>query len=202
MFTVALQLQPGEALASWDPQGMRLRLTAPSAPPAGEKAAIQIGVAGSEVAAKVVGTVKRVTRIGVRYGLELVPDAESMRAVKLVLAAARGERVDFSRRPARYLVRLPATVTLRDSSRFVMTTESVSEGGCGLSWSGRPPDVGQVLRVRLDATPRAAENQGAVCWTAPSATSALAGVQFAGSRAPPAWAALVAALARSGAPRA
>jgi hypothetical protein len=199
---VACQLRPAEMLDSWSARTQTLVVRAPGAPEAGEAFSVRIELAGGHIRAKVAGAVKAVRREPGCYAVELAPDAEGQRAVQMLLSAARGEPVPFARRPTRYLIRLPATVSFRNASRILATTESVSEGGCGLAWSAEPPEVGQVLRVRLDGGPRAAENQGAVCWSSAAPPRSLAGVQFAGSRAPAAWSAFVAAVARSGAPKA
>jgi hypothetical protein len=202
MRAATCKLKPAEMLAAWDPEAQRLHLRAPSSVAPGDRATFCIELVGSQVLASVAGAVLGVVRDGGSLEIELAPDGESRGAVRMLLAAARGERVPFSRRPPRYLIRLPATVSFRDTSRVLATTESVSEGGCGLAWSGRPPEVGRVLRVRLEGGPRPAENQGAVCWSTVAPAQSLAGVQFAGSRAPAAWSAFVAAVARSGAPQA
>jgi hypothetical protein len=202
MFDFSFQLRPAEMIAAWRPLTERLQLRWRAAPRPGERVALRIEITGSPVAARVVGTVLGLRPEEEHHGLELAPDAGSLGAIGMLLAAARGEPVRFSRRPPRYLVQLPVAVSFRDAPGIRATTESVSEGGCALAWSGQPPTVGRVVRVRLDGGPAVAENQGAICWSAPASASSLAGVQFAGSRAPPAWSALVAAVARSGAIRA
>lgn len=202
MFTGTYRLEPSGMLASWEPRRKRLRLRGPTAPGAGARADVRLQIVGTLVVAKVAGQVVAVESDGAGYRFELAPEAESLRAIRMLVAAARGETVPYLTRPPRYLVRLPATITFPDARRILATTESVSEGGCGLAWSGAPPDVGQALRIRLEGGPRPAENLGAVCWNSLAPHAALTGVQFAGAHPPGAWTALVAALARSGAPRA
>jgi hypothetical protein len=203
MFTGVYRLEPAQMLSAWEPRTQRLRLPGPIARRPGTRAELRIEIAGIQVLASVAGTVTAVHHgEDEDDGFELAPDAESLRAVGMLVAAAKGEPVKFARRPPRYVVRLPATVSFPDSRRVLATTESVSEGGCGLAWSGRPPEVGQALRVRLEGGPRPAENLGTVCWSSVAPHATLTGVQFVGAHAPQAWLALVATLARGGAPRA
>jgi len=203
MLTGVYRLEPAEVLAAWDPRAQRLRCPGPTTRRPGARAEVRIEIAGSHVLANVAGTIAAVYQDEDEGdSFDLAPDAESLRAVGMLLAAARGEPVKFAPRPPRYVVRLPATVSFPDARRVLATTESVSEGGCGLAWSGRPPEVGQALRVRLEGAPRPAENQGTVCWSSPAPHGVLTGVQFSGAHAPQAWLQLVAALAKSGAPRA
>lgn len=202
MFTGVFRLEPAEMLASWEPGRQRLRLRGTAPPSAGARADLRLQIVGSPVAAKVAGEVVAVESDEDGPRFELAPEAESLRAIRMLIAAAKGETVPFLVRPPRYLVRLPATVSFPDARRILATAESVSEGGCGLAWSSEPPEVGQALRIRLEGGPRPAENLGAVCWSSFAPHAALTGIQFAGAHPPGAWTALVAALARSGAPKA
>lgn len=204
MFTGVYRLEPADMLSAWEPRTQRLRLPGPLPRRPGNRAELRIEIAGAQLLARVAGTVTAVHHgeDEGQDGFELAPDAESLRAVGMLLSAAKGEPMKFARRPPRYVVRLPATVSFPDARKVLATTESVSEGGCGLSWSGRPPEVGQALRVRLEGGPRPAENLGTVCWSSVAPNAALTGVQFVGTHAPQAWLALVATLARGGAPRA
>jgi hypothetical protein len=199
MFDASYSLAPSALLAAWRPDAQRLRLGAQAATRARERATVRIRLDGSAVEATVVGTVTEVRPAAGRFEVEVAPDAASLPLVRLLLAAARSQAGLVSRRPPRWLVRLPATATLRDASTVRVSTVSVSEGGCGLDWAAPPPAVGQVLRIQVGAGGLLGENRGAVCWRSPLEPTV--GVQFAG-RAPSAWSALVAQVARSGAPRA
>lgn len=201
MFDASFSLQPSELLAAWRPQTLRLHLAARALPRARERATLRIDLARSPVAATVVGTVVAVRQAGGRCDFEVAPDAACLPVVRKLLAAARSQAGLIAPRPPRYLVRLPATATLRDSSTVKVTTVSLSEGGCGLAWSEPPPAVGQVLRVRVGVGSLLGENRGSVCWRSSPAPEPTVGVQFAG-RSPSGWSAIVAQVARSGAPRA
>ena len=80
-----------------------------------------------------------------------------------------------------------------------MTTFSVSEGGCGLAWSGPVPSIGVPVDVRLGAGKLAASFRGEVCWTVQSGRTATVGVRFvAGARST--WAMMLTDVKHSGAP--
>jgi hypothetical protein len=202
MFAAGLRLVPAQMLEAWRPEESLLRLRSERAPAPQDRAAVRIELIGRPEAATVVGTVIGVQRGAAGHSFELAPDPESLGAIRLLLAASRGEDVRFHPRPARYLVRLPATVSFWNAARILMTTFSVSEGGCGLCWSGPLPTVGQELRLRVEASPRAAVIPGVICWRESSRPNSTAGVRLTGNLATSAWPALVADLARSGVPRA
>jgi len=199
MFDAHYTLPPNALLSAWRPETLRLLLAARTAARPREPATVRIRLEGSGVGATVVGTVTGVHAASGRFDVEVAPDASSLPLVRLLLAAARRQAGLVARRPPRWLVRLPATASLRDASTVRVSTLSVSEGGCGLDWPAPPPPVGQVLRVQVGIGALLGENRGAVCWR--SELEPTVGVQFAG-RAPSAWAALVAQVARGGAPRA
>jgi hypothetical protein len=199
MFDASYTLPPTAFLSAWQPETLRLRLGARAAARARDRAAVRIRLEGSAVEATVVGTVAEVRPAAGRFEVDVAPDAASLSLVRLLLAAARSQAGLVARRPPRWRVRLPATVTLRDASTVRVSTVSVSDGGCGLDWAAPPPDVGQVLRIQVGVGALLGENRGAVCWRSPLEPTV--GVQFAG-RAPGGWAALIAQLARGGAPRA
>jgi hypothetical protein len=202
MFAAAFVLEPEEMLGAWRPEPLLLELISAEPPQLRDRAAVRIEVSGRSVAATVVGTVLSVLRDRSGYSFGLAPDADSMSAVRLLLAAARGENVPFRARATRYLVRLPTTVSFWNAARISMTTFSVSVGGCGLNWSGPLPSVGQAIRLRVEGTTHAAVNQGVIRWRSHSHPASTAGVQIIGSPASGAWPQLVAELARGGAPRA
>jgi len=201
MFDASYSLRPQELLAAWRPETLRLRLAARVLPRRRDRSTLRVDLAGSQVAATVVGTVMDVARAGAGYEVEVAPDAACLPAVRMLLAAARNQAGLVARRPPRYLVRLPATATLRDSSTVKVTTVSLSEGGCGLAWSEPLPPVGQVLRLRVGVGSLLGENRGSICWRSALPSEPNVGVQFAG-RSPSTWSAIVAQLVRAGAPRA
>jgi hypothetical protein len=81
-----------------------------------------------------------------------------------------------------------------------MTTYCISEGGCGLKWSGPLPSVGQELGIRLATGVRVEGARGTICWLNPSGPSANAGVRLELTSTSGAWGRMFAEVARSGAP--
>jgi hypothetical protein len=195
-------LTPEELLAAWRPDTLRLTVPVEAPPRLGQRAALRLRLAGIGARSTVVGAVASVHALGRRHRVELAPEEAGLRAVRFLLAAARGEHRALQERAPRFLVRLPVVVAT-ESGEQLMTTWSVSEGGCGLSWSGPPPAVGRQLRLRLGPRARASDVWGVVCWSAPAGRSATAGLRLASSDpVPPAWQELLAEAARRGAPRA
>lgn len=199
MFKTNVVLEPPEMLGAWRAETARLLLPTIAAPPVRQKAAVRIQLAGRPVAATVVGTVVSAHGDGRLHRIELAPDADSLGAVRLLLAAARGEPVPFLKRSMRYLVRLPVVVAAGGSDLY-MTTYCISEGGCGLKWSGPLPSVGQELGIRLATGARVEGVRGTVCWLNPSGPSANAGVRLELGSTAGAWGRMFAEVARSGAP--
>ena len=202
MFSTHVTLQPAEMLAAWRESTVRLVLLTSAAPRLGQEAAVRIQLRGHAAAATVVGTVVSLAGQGAAWRVELAPGARSLSAVRMLLAAARGEPMSYMERSPRYLVRLPVTVG-SEQGEVYMTTACVSEGGCELRWSGPPPAVGQGLRLRFRAGVRPTEVQGQVCWLDASRRGSTVGVQFAEARDTSSpWSAVFAEVVKSGAPRA
>jgi hypothetical protein len=198
MFKVAISLQPSEMIGAWRGDTTRLLLPTAAAPQLRQKAAVRIQLAGQPVGATIVGTVVSAHGEGRNHRIELAPDGDSMRAVRMLLAAAKGEPVPFMQRAMRYLVRLPVAVAWGGGDVY-MTTFCISEGGCGLKWSGPSPKVGQRLRLRFGVGRAATEVQGSICWLA-TGGSPTVGVRFEAGSATAAWGRMFADVARSGAP--
>jgi hypothetical protein len=200
MTCLAIALQPSELLEAWRQETGRLLLPAPQGAGLREKAAVRIQLEGKGVVATVVGTVVSAHQDGRGHRIELAPDAESLRAIRLLSAAARGESIRFLNRPPRYRARLPAFVDW-EGARVYMATFSVSEAGCGLLWSGSLPTVGHPLHLRLGAGPHVAEFRGVVCWVRSERPNATVGVRLIAGRSPGAvWQGLLLDARRSGAP--
>jgi hypothetical protein len=69
-----------------------------------------------------------------------------------------------------------------------MDTVSVSGDGCALRWSGRKPEAGEPVALRIGAGPRATDLEGVVRWvTSRQAQVAAVGVAFAGGAARIGW---------------
>jgi hypothetical protein len=202
MFKTNVVLEPSEMLTAWRAETARLVLPTLAAPQLRQKAAVRIQIAGRPVGATIVGTIVSAHGDGRQHRIELAPDADSMRAIRLLLSAARGEPIPYMKRSLRYLVRLPVVVAAGGSDVY-MNTFCVSEGGCGLKWSGPLPSVGQQLAIRLAAGARAEGVRGTVCWLSPSGPSPSAGVRLElDPAASVVWSRMFAEVARSGAPAA
>jgi len=198
MLDQSFSLQPAELLAAWRPRELRLHLTVRAPPRPRDRATLRIALTGSE-AHTVLGTIAGIVPGSDGFQIAVAPDAACMPEIRKLLYSARG-LAGLLRRPPRWLARLPATATLRESAEAVVTTTSLSAGGCGLSWSD-PPAVGRVLRLQVSVGALVGENRGSVCWRSPGSGPGSVGVQFAG-RPPASWAAVVAEVVKGGAPRA
>lgn len=200
MFKVNVALDPAQMLDAWRADTSRLLLPTAAAPRLRQKAAVRIQLAGRPAVSTVVGTIVSVHAEGRGHRIELAPDAESLRAVRVLLAAARGEPVAFMKRSKRYLVRLPVVVASGGSDLY-MTTFCISEAGCGLKWSGPLPAIGQRVTLRLATTGHNQGLRGTVRWLTSSGTLHSAGVRFdLGAAAMASWSRTFAEVARSGAP--
>jgi PilZ domain len=195
---VDVPLRPDELVEAWRPDSRRLLLPTREPLRLQQKVAARISVVGLGVSATISGRVVSASRHGSHYRIELAPDEISVRAVERLLSVARGEPFDYPPRAPRFLAALPAVVSGPAGTTY-MTTFSVSEKGCGLSWSGRLPAVGAPMDVRLGAGSRAASLRGVVCWTAQLGRTATVGVRFlAGAR--DVWGTLLTDVKSSGAP--
>ncbi len=196
---VDVPLRPDELVAAWRPDSRRLQLGMATPAKLQQRLTVRLSLLGPGAAATITGRVVSASRNGALHRIELVPDDTRLAAVERLLAIARGERIRYQPRAPRLLATIPAIVYGPAGPTF-MTTFSVSENGCGLTWSGPVgvPQVGVVLDVRLGAGSRAAAFHSVVCWTAPGRTSTV-GMKFvAGAKV--AWSMMLADLKRSGAP--
>jgi hypothetical protein len=164
MRQVTLQLHSDEWLASWRQATSRLLLRVPEAARLNERLAVRVQFADQFAAATVTGTAVGVERQEGGSGVELAPDAEGLRAVRLLCAAARGEHIRFLERAPRYQIKVPVYV-LWHGERFLTSTLSISDGGCALRWAGPPPGAGQRLDLRIGAGRLAHVVRGVVCWS-------------------------------------
>lgn len=202
MVNFAVRLPAKEWLEAWRPQTVRVIVPAPFAPRLRDKAAVRVQLAGTPVAATLVGTVLGIHRTDGHPLVELHPDADSLPAIRMLVAAARGQEPRFLQRPIRFLVRMPVVVEWNGAGVYANTT-TISEKGCAVRWAGTRPTVGQSVRLRVGSGARAADIPGVVCWSSGGTSGSLAGVRFAERGAPnTVWAGVLAEALRSGAPQA
>ncbi len=199
LLSIDVRLRPDELLAAWRTDSRRLVLQTREPLRAGQRVAARITAVGPGAAATITGRVTSVSRSEGLHRLELAPDDTRLRALEHLLAVARGEPVRHQPRTPRLLATLPAIVH-GPAGPVYMTTFSVSENGCGLSWSGPvPAAVGATVDIRLGAGGQAVTFRSVVCWTARSGSANTAGVRFvAGARE--AWALMLSEARRAGAP--
>jgi len=199
MRNVTLQVPSGEWLASsWRQETSRLLVHLPAVPPLRDRIAVQVRFADLPARATVVGTAVSVQKTSPGCRVEIAPAVESMRAVHMLCAVARGEQVSFRSRAVRYLVSLPAIVSW-NGGRLLTSAFSVSEQGCGLRWPGHPPSIGAALSLRLGAGRQAHEFRAVVCWSEPGGTAKVGLRLFTLESVRLAWRRFLAEVERSGA---
>ena len=193
-----LRMQPEELLAAWRPGVGRLLATTRAPVRREQRLVVRLVLAGTDVAVTLAGRVASATLRDGEVRFELVPDETRVRALERLVEIARGAAVTYPPRSPRCLAAMPAVVGGPAGATY-MNTFSVSEQGCGLTWSGPVPPVGAPMEVRLGAGKQVASVRGVVCWTARSGRASTVGVRFvAGHTA--AWATMFQDLRRAGAP--
>jgi hypothetical protein len=193
-----LVLRPYELIAAWRPASRTLSLVIREPVSKRQRVQARISILGMGVAATITGRAKAVRSHPVGVEADVEPDELRLRAMERLVEIAGGERVAYQQRAPRLLAAVPAVI---ESHRgpTLMSTFSVSPGGCGLAWSGPMPDIGSPMEIRLGAGRVVASFCGEVCWTAPSGRGPTVGLQFAaGDRRT--WAKILAELQRAGAP--
>jgi PilZ domain len=193
---ITLRLQPAAWLAAWREETGHIHLPVSAPPKVKQAVALRVLLAEPLVGATVTGSVLDVTREEALHRIEIEPDRQSLRAVGLLTAAARGEPVNFRERPLRLMTRLPVVVACNGVVSY-MTATSISEGGCALRWSGAFPPVGQQLELRFGMGGAPARLRGAVRWIRSDPPAV--GVSFR-SKGGAAWASLLAEAVKAGAP--
>lgn len=177
MFSV-IRLTATEWLAAYRNDGSRLQLPMPVAPQLGQRVAVRLKLVAPAVEATVVGVTASVSRSGDHHRVELVTDADSLQAVRMLATAARGGNpAGLIPRAVRYLMKVPVLVPWNGGEVYA-TTLSVSSGGCALRWAGPPPPEGTRLRLRLGPSPRSVALVGEVVWVRPGGPASTAGVRF------------------------
>lgn len=198
MHTYQVEFTPSGLLAAWRPRTAHLLFDAPASPRLGARCAARLRLEGSGLGATVLGQVESVLRSSEGHRVEFAPDPSGQQAVKLLVDAAQGRAVRFQRRAPRLAARLPAV--LRSHGLRYTQTLSVSGDGCGLRWSGRPPEPGEPVVLRLGAGPLATTVDGLVRWVAATGSQAAVGVAFVAGESPIGWLRWLDKLQEAGAP--
>jgi len=142
----------------------------------GRRAAVKVSGPGS-VMAPLTGAITDVQPLGSEFSVEIKVDEYQRSALKRILKSLQ-TGVDLPKaRASRYRLTLPAVVSSQKGSTY-MTTFSVSRGGCGLAWSGAPPEIDSVLQVRLGSGKASAMLRARVCWVQEHAGRQMVGVRF------------------------
>lgn len=154
------------------------RLVVPALAPVGRGRRVALLVSGAGRASlTVTGLVAAVSPAGGAYSVEVVVDPERHALVGRVQDFLHGRAEMPKVRAPRYRLALPAAVCSRTGYVY-MTTSSVSQGGCGLAWSGPAPRPGSGLHIRLGGGPRAAAFRAMVCWVQDGKGGLRVGVRF------------------------
>jgi len=201
MTNLLVRMSPADWLADWRSERSRLLLPAAVPPRLGERVAARVQLAGLTAVATVLGKVVSVHRTDAGHRLEMVPEAESLPAIAMLSAAARGEPLRFVPRPTRYLVKLPVVVPWGGAQVFT-NTFCISPGGCAVRWNGPTLRVGQPIQLRVGAGSRSSGVRGIVCWSDGSGSSQRAGVRFLQNGSSNDWRLLIDDAVRTGAPQA
>ena len=204
MIQYDVTMTSSELTGAWRPATHRLYVEVPGLPPRlGGLMAARVRLTDRTMVSTVVGSVVSLHKHGSQHRVELAPSDAGQRAMAMLLSAARGTAVQFHQRSPRYLARLPVVVATEGGGELLMTTFSISARGCGLSWSGPPPDIGKTVRLRLRPRTRQTDVWAVVRWAGRAGQGVKAGVGLLQDAPPPAvWTELFDSTARSGAPRA
>ncbi len=205
MHSIALNLEPAQYLSGWRAEAGSLFLPALSESRVGEEVAVRVGIYGQPIRATLFGKVALVRRMGrpsLPPGVDLALDRASIPAARFLAMAARGEPVSFRERAPRYAAERRVRVSAGSGEMLEATTINVSEGGCSLRWPGPPPQVGEVVKMKIGDGLLAPSARAVVCWNSMGASDDHPSVgirivpQGRGARA---WKAVVAELTRGGA---
>jgi len=193
-----------ELSGAWRPATHRLYVDVSGSPPRlRAQVAVRVRLSDRTMVSTVVGSVVSLHQHGRVHRVELSPSDAGQRAMAMLLSAAGGAAVQYHQRAPRYLARLPVVVATEGGGELLMTTFSISERGCGLSWSGPPPDIGKTVLLRLGPRARQTDVWAVVRWAGRAGQGVKAGVGLLQDAPPPAvWSELFDNAARSGAPRA
>jgi hypothetical protein len=171
-----LTIEARELSSAWRPGDGHMVLSTPSSVGRGRRVSVKIsGVTG--VAARVHGQVASVRVSKESCHAEVLVDEDGRLLLGRILEFLRGGEETLKVRPPRYRISLPAVVSWASGHSF-MKTVSLSQGGCGLAWSGMRPQVGSGIYLRLGAAPRQASFRGKVCWVREAKNGVRVGVRF------------------------
>jgi hypothetical protein len=198
MHTYEVQFTPSGLVEAWRPRTAHLLFEAPASPRLGARCAARLRLEGTGLGATVLGQVGSVLHTNQGHRVEFAPDPSGQKAIRLLVDAAEGRAVRFHQRAPRLAARLPAV--LRSHGLRYMQTLSVSDEGCGLRWSGVPPEPGEAVALRLGAGPLATTVEGLVRWVATAGSQAAVGVAFAAGQSPIGWLRWLEQLQEAGAP--
>lgn len=203
LFSVVLNLEPGQYLSGWRAEGSALFLPTLSESRVGDEVAVRIGIFGQSIRATIFGRVTLVRRVGrpsLPPGVELALDRGSLPAARFLAMAARGEPVTFRERAPRYVHERPLGAAVEGRAVQVVTV-NVCDGGCAVSWNGELPQVGDLVTLKLSDGFLAPAIRTVVCWnTLGGSMQKGVGLRVvAEGRGGRAWRDFVASVARSGA---
>jgi hypothetical protein len=170
-----LHLEARAIATSWRPAVGLLDLKAHA--PVGKGARVMVLVTGAGAPVEIHGAVRAATPGPQAHALEIAVDPDGQALLARLASALRGEGPLPRQRAQRYRVSIPVVVTGQGGAAF-MTATSLSEGGCGLAWSGTPPRLGAGLLVRLGSGPRAVTVRAMTCWVRPAAKGLRVGLKF------------------------
>jgi PilZ domain len=202
MFEVDVDLEAAELVAAWRADHGRLLLPVDRVPRLHGKTVARIRLRGQPTTTAIIGSVVCTYHHGSCHRIQLAPDVGSLSAVKRLHATALGVEAQFAERPPRFLTDVP-TLVETGAGEVLMSTTSVSSGGCGLAWEGPRPAVGRPLRLWLGDRVPPADVHAVVCWSAPDERRVSAGLALVheGATARATWKRFLSEVESSGAPR-
>ena len=203
MFEVDVEFDAAELVAAWRADHGRLVLPVDRVPRLHGKTVALIRLRGHPATTTaVIGSVICTYHHGASHRIQLVPDVGSLSAVKRLHAAAIGVQAQFAERSPRFLTEVP-TLVETGAGVMLMTTISVSSGGCGLAWAGPRPSIGRPLRLWLGDQVPPADVHAVVCWSASDERRVSAGLALVheGATARATWTRFLSEVQSSGAPQ-
>jgi len=203
MFEVDVELGPSEFAAAWRADHGRLVLPVDRVPRLHGKTVARLRLRGQpSTTTAVIGSVISAYQHGVDHRIQLALDAGSLSAMKRLHARATGAQAQLAERPPRFLTDVPTLVETGDGE-VLMSTVSVSLGGCGLAWAGPRPSIGRPLRLWFGDRVPPADVHAVVCWSAADAQPVSAGLALVheGATARAAWKRFLSEVESSGAPQ-
>jgi len=170
-----LHLEANAIPSSWRPAEAVLGLRAQA--PVAKGTRVMVLVTGAGAPVELHGTVRDTAPDRAAHALEIAVDPDGKALLTRLAAALRGEGPLPRQRATRYRVSFPVVVTSQSGPAF-MTATSLSEGGCGLNWSGPPPRLGGGLLLRLGSGPRAVTVRAMTCWIREAPKGLRVGLRF------------------------